>query len=64
MNLNYKGDYQFDTSYNLMNIKGGSLVFTKQYEIWVSTIYLNVKYSQKVIINRLNFDLVPVVSIE
>lgn len=60
----HKDDFQFYSKNNLMKIKGGALFPSKQYEIWVSTIYMNLVYSQKVRITILNFDILPVVLIE
>ncbi len=47
-----------------MRSKGGTLQPYTQYEFYVSTFYMNVEYSQKVIATILNYDVVPVVSIE
>ncbi len=47
-----------------MRSKGGTLQPYIKYEFFVSTFYMNVEYSQKVIATILNYDVVPVVSIE
>lgn len=60
----FKDDFQFDPTYNLFKIKGGSWLPYTQYEILVTTNYLNQEYSQKVKINIVSNDQLPLVQIE
>jgi hypothetical protein len=52
----------FDSTYNRLSLDIGSLVYVpnRQYEICVSTIYYNIEYYQKVIINILPPPVLPV----
>jgi hypothetical protein len=51
--LKLKGVYWFDSTKSLLTLTGGSLLYVpnRQYEICVATIYMDIKYYQKVIIN-------------
>lgn len=54
--------FLFDSSKNLLTLKSGSLFYVpnRQYEIYVSTVYLNVEYYQKVIINIKKPPILPI----
>jgi len=56
-----KVDFQFDSK---LNLKGSSLLPYRRYEFVAKTTFYNVEYSQNVIVNILNYDVLPVVSIE
>jgi len=51
-----KDDFYFQYNNNLLTLNAGSLpcVSNRQYEIFVSTIYMNVQYYQNVIIDIVN----------
>ena len=50
---------------NLLKLKAGYLnyVMNRKYEIYASTNYMDVTYGQKIRINILNVDMLPVVLI-
>ena len=52
----------FDSTYNLLTLSGGSLIYVpnRQYQVYVSTIYGNIEYYQKVIINILPPPVLPI----
>jgi hypothetical protein len=52
----------FDSTYSRLTLTGGSLVYVpnRQYEICVSTVYNNIEYYQKVIINILPPPILPI----
>jgi hypothetical protein len=62
----FKADYLFDFNNNVFIINGGTLkyVANRQYEIKVSTTYMNVEYTQKVQITIENTSDLPVVTLE
>ncbi len=57
--------FQFN-NFNLLTLNAGSLPYVpnRQYEIHVSTIYYDIEYYQKVVINIENTTQVPVALIE
>jgi hypothetical protein len=65
--LKLQGDYTFPyNNYNLLSLNAGSLPFVpkRQYEIYVSTVYFNIKYYQKVVINIQNTTQIPIALIK
>ena len=52
----------FDSTYNLLTLSCGSLVYVlnRQYQIYVSTVYNNIEYYQKVLINILPPPTLPI----
>ena len=54
--------YSFASSGNMLTLSAGSLEYlpNRQYEILVSTIYLNIEYTQKVRITIENIDQLPI----
>ena len=52
----------FDSTYNLLTLSSGSLVYVlnRQYQIYVSTVYNNIEYYQKVLINILPPPTLPI----
>lgn len=52
----------FDPSFNLLTLNGGALVFipNRQYQIYVSTVYSNIEYYQKITINILPPPTLPI----
>ena len=56
----------FESNNNLLTLNAGSLKYVqnRQYEILVSTIYLNTEYYQKVRINIMNMEKLPKALIE
>ena len=60
-----KDDYSFEVNnYNLLVIDYLAYVTNRQYEMYVSTVYLNTEYFQKVRINIVNTTKIPIASIE
>ena len=52
----------FDSTYNLLTLSSGSLLYVlnRQYQIYVSTVYNNIEYYQKVLINILPPPTLPI----
>ena len=63
--FNSSDKYFYDPSFNLLTLSAGSLSYVpnRQYEIYVTTTYLNVEYYQKVRINIEPSPELPIVSI-
>ena len=59
--FNSSDNYYYDSSLNLLTLRASSLSYVpnRQYEIYVTTTYLNVEYYQKVRINVINSHDVP-----
>ena len=59
---NTLGLITFDATLNRLSFSGGSLVYVqnRQYEIYVSTVYNNIEYYQKVVISILPPPILPI----
>jgi hypothetical protein len=59
---NTLGLISFDATLNRLTLNGGSLVYVpnRQYEIYVSTVYNNIEYYQKVVISILPPPILPI----
>ena len=64
--MDVKGDFIFQYNYNKLTLKAGSLSYVpnRQYQIYVSTFYLDTEYYQNVIIDIENTNTMPIAIIE
>jgi hypothetical protein len=62
----FQDDYSFEFSNNILKLTGGSLkyVANRKYEIYVSTLFKNREYSQKIQITIEVPPIIPIAALE
>ena len=62
----FQDDYSFEFSNNILKLNGGTLKYVpnRKYEIYVSTLYMNREYSQKIQITIEVPPIIPIASLE